>query len=72
MVIYTENSIDQMETDVHVHFKFAHVLKLLMFCVMYATEDSSLLCNTTPINLLSARDRLCLVANSKLNFDYSF
>ena len=41
---------------VHVHFKFAHVLK---FCAMNVTEDSSL-CNSTPMNLLSARDRFRL------------
>ena len=38
------------------HFKFAHVLKLLMFC---ATKGSSP-CNSTLINLLSTRDRLRL------------
>ena len=38
------------------HFKFAHVLKLLMFC---ATKGSSP-CISTLINLLSARDRLRL------------
>ena len=30
-----------------------------MFCAMNATEDSSL-CNSTPMNLVSARDRFCL------------
>ena len=38
---------------VHVHFKFAHVL------MFYAMEDSSP-CNSMPMNLLSARDRLRL------------
>ena len=69
-----------METKVHVHFKFAHMLKLfktqilLMFSASWhdgplinsmpmdllnVTEDSSL-CNLTPMNLLSAKDRLPL------------
>ena len=41
MVIYTENSIDQMETEVHVHFKFAHVLKF--FNVLCDVCDRGLL-----------------------------
>ena len=49
----------------NLHFEFTHMLnlfKFLMFCAMdilNVTEDSSL-CNSTPMNLLIARDRLHL------------
>ena len=47
--------IEQTETKVTYNFKFAHMLKL--FCAM---EEDSSPCNSTPMNLLSAKDRLHL------------
>ena len=65
MAIYKK--FERTETKVHVHFKFAHSHAKAFPCAMnpyllnvtHATEDFSP-CNSIPINLLSARDRLCL------------
>jgi len=46
-----------METKVHVHFKVAHVPKASVMGLLNTTKDSSP-CNSTPMNLQSARDRL--------------
>ena len=54
---YTENFNWTNGNEGNVHFKFAHVLKRSVRWI--ATEDSSP-CKSTPVNLLSVRDRLRL------------
>ena len=60
--------IERTETKVHIHihFKVAHVLKLFNVLCDGSTEDSSP-CNSTPMNLLSARDRLHLERDCRAN-----